>query len=148
MPYVPKSQSEQFESDWSKAVAWSTSQGISAASYLPVYQLDLKRLQNGEYPMGVAQRNLEILAAHDPNQVTSAPQDNPQGSLAPSAIFGNAVSDAGKIATGLAGIFTGSFEKNVWDSAKATLEDVIHPARLNGPTIGDTMFWPISIGVQ
>jgi hypothetical protein len=139
MPYVPKSQSEQFESDWSKAVAWSTSQGISAASYLPVYQLDLKRLQNGEYPMGVAQRNLEILAAHDPNQVTSAPQDNPQGSLAPSAIFGNAVSDAGKIATGLAGIFTGSFEKNVWDSAKATLEDVIHPARLNGPTIGDTI---------
>lgn len=139
MPEQPESQSQQFQTDWSKAVAWATSQGISAASYLPVYQLDLNRVQNGEYPMGVAQRNLEILAAHDPNQVTSAPQDNPSSSPTPSNIFGNAVSDAGKIATGLAGIFTGSFEKQLWDSAKSTVDDVIHPSRLAAPTIGGTI---------
>jgi hypothetical protein len=128
MARAPKSGQQTFDSEWQKAVAWAQSNGIGANSYLPVYQLDLTRLQNGEYPMGAAERNLAIMAAHNPNQVVSAPQDNPTGSLNPKSIMTNAVSDAGKIATGIAGIFTGSFEKQVWDSAKATYKAVDHPA--------------------
>src|SRR5580704_12623182 len=97
MPYRPKSAAQSFDSNWQQTVAWAQSQGIGPSSYLPVYQLDATRLQTGEYPMGKAERNLAILAAHNPNQVTSAPTDNPQ----PSHVWGNVVSDAGKIATGI-----------------------------------------------
>lgn len=132
MPYVPQSTEEQFNSGWQKAVAWAGSQGIGPSSYLPVYQMDLTRIQNGEYPMGTAERNLAIAAAHNPNQVQSAPADNPS----PTNLIGNAVSDAGKIATGLEGIFTGSFEKQVWNSAKATFKGVVDPASLESKTGG------------
>lgn len=135
MPFAPKTTQEQFTTEWSKAIGWAQSQGISASSYLPVYQLDLNRIKNGEFPMGTVERNLEILSAHNPNQVTSAPADNPQ----PSNILTNTVNDANKIATGLIGIFTGSFEKQVWDSAKATYNGIIHPASLAAPTEGGTM---------
>lgn len=135
MPYVPKTGVQSFDSSWQKAVAWSQSNGISASSYLPVYQLDLTRLQNGEYPMGAAERNLAILAAHNPKDVTSAPQDNPD----PANVVGNAVSDVGKIATGIEGIFTGSFEKQVFNSAKATFKGVVDPASLAAPTLGGTI---------
>jgi hypothetical protein len=124
VPYVPKTGEQSFDSEWQKAVSWAQTQGIGPSSYLPVYQLDLNRLQNGEYPMGAAERNLSILAAHNPNAVTSAPTDNPN----PSHIVTNAVSDAGKIATGLAGIFTGSFEKQVWNSVKTTYNAIDHPS--------------------
>lgn len=124
MPYVPKSTEEEFNSGWQKASAWASSQGIGAGAVNAVYQMDLTRLQNGEYPMGTAERNLAIAAAHNPNVVQSAPADNPN----PSNVVGNAVSDAGKIATGIEGIFTGSFEKQVWNSAKATVKAVTDPA--------------------
>ena len=139
MAYHQRTSAQQFSADWSKAVAWASSQGIGAASYLPIYQLDLSRIQNGEYPMGVAERNLEILAAHNPNQVTPARTDAPTGTPTPSNIWGNTIADAGKIATGLEGIFTGSFEKQVWNSAKATITGITHPASLEAPTLGGTI---------
>src|ERR1700722_1443047 len=135
MPETPRSTEDEFNSDWSKAVAWAQSQGISASSYLPVYQLDVTRIKDGEYPMSQVERNLEILAAHNPNDVTSAPTDNPN----PSNVLGNTVSDAGKIATGIAGIFTGSFEKQLWDSTQATFDGVIHPGSLDGKGLGGTI---------
>ena len=135
MSYHPETAAQQFTSAWSKATAWANSQGISAASYLPVYQLDLTRVQNGEYPMSAEERNLAILAAHNPSAVTPVPSDNPS----PSNVLSNTVSDAGKIATGLIGIFTGSFERQLWDSAKATYEGVIHPAEMAAPTTGGTI---------
>lgn len=139
MPHPPRTTEEQFTSAWSKAISWAQSQGISTASYLPVYQLDLTRIQTGQHPMGVAERNLEILSAHNPNQVTSAPGDSPSASPTPTNIWSNTVADAGKIATGLIGIFTGSFEKQVWDSAKATFKGIMHPASLDAPTAGGTI---------
>ena len=139
MAYHPKTGEQSFNSSWQKAVAWAQSNGIGPSSYLPVYQLDLTRLQNGQYPMGAAERNLSIMAAHNPNQVTSNPADHPASPFTPSGAFNNARSDVGKIATGLAGIFTGSFEKQVWNSAKTTFEGVVHPATLEGSTFGGTV---------
>jgi DNA-directed RNA polymerase subunit F len=139
MPYVPKTGEETFNSDWQKAASWAQSQGIGMNSIQPVYQLDLARNQSGEYPMGAAERNLAILAAHNPNQVVSAPSDQPASPFTPSGMWHNAVSDAGKIATGLIGIFTGSFEKQIYHSAKATYEGVVDPASLNGGSFGGTL---------
>jgi hypothetical protein len=139
MPYVPKTGEETFDSDWQKAASWAQSQGIGANSIAPVYQLDLNRVQNGEYPMGAAERNLAIQAAHNPNQVVSAPSDQPASPFTPSGMWHNAVSDAGKIATGLIGVFTGSFEKQIYDSARATYEGVVDPASLNGGSLGGTL---------
>ena len=139
MPYIPKTGVQSFDSDWQKTQSWAQSQGISINSILPVYQLDLNRLQTGEYPMGQAERNLAVQAAHNPNSVTSAPSDQPASPWSLTGMFHNAVSDAGKIATGIEGIFTGSFERQVYDSAKATYKGIIDPASLNAPTFGGTI---------
>jgi hypothetical protein len=133
--YHPKTGEQSFNSDWQTAVAWAQGQGIGPNAYLPVYQLDLNRVQNGEYPMGKAERALAIQAAHNPNMVSSAPADNPQ----PSHVWNNAVSDVGKIATGIAGIFTGSFEKSVFDSAKTTLKAIVDPKSMEAATFGGTI---------
>jgi hypothetical protein len=135
MVYRPKTGVQTFNTDWNQTIAWASSQGIDAAAYMPVYQLDLGRLQNGQYPMGRVERNMAILAAHNPNQVSSVPSDNPR----PTNVLGNAVSDVGKIATGIAGIFTGSFEHQIWDSAKATLHGIEDPNSLRGPSLGATI---------
>ena len=135
MPFRPRAGSQTFTNDWNQTVAWAQGQGIDPASYMPVYQLDLNRFQAGEHAMGRAERNLAILAAHNPRQVTSVPSDNPN----PTSVFGNVVADAGKVATGLAGIFTGSFEKQVWHSAQATIRGIEHPASLRGRTPGGTV---------
>ena len=135
MVYRPKSAEQTFNSSWNQTIAWASSQGIDASSYMPVYQLDLNRLKTGQYQMGRAERNLAILAAHNPNQVTPAPSDNPS----PTNVFGNAVSDVGKIATGIAGIFTGSFEHQLWDSAKATVKGIEDPNSLRARTTGGTI---------
>ena len=135
MTYHPESKVDTFDSDWQQTVAWAQQNGIGASSYLPVYQLDQTRIATGEEPMGRAERNLSILAAHNPNQVTSAPSDNPN----PSNVWGNSVSDAGKIATGLEGIFTGTFEKALWHSAEATFKGVVDPGSLEGRDLGSTI---------
>jgi hypothetical protein len=133
--YHPKTGEQSFNSDWQTAVAWAQGQGIGPNAYLPVYQLDLNRVQNGEYPMGKAERALAIQAAHNPNMVSSAPSDNPQ----PSHVWNNAVSDVGKIATGIAGIFTGSFEKSLFNSAKTTLKAIVDPQSMEASTFGGTI---------
>jgi hypothetical protein len=137
VPYRPRSQLQSFNSDWQQTVAWAQTQGIGANSIIPVYQLDLSRTQpgSGGYPMGRAERNLAILAANNPNQVTPAPSDNPS----PTHVWTNATNDVGKVATGLIGIFTGSFEKEVWHSAQATYEGIIHPSTLEGHGFGGTL---------
>jgi hypothetical protein len=139
MPYVPKTGLQSFDSAWQKATSWATSQGIGMNSILPVYSLDVTRINNGEYQMGAAERNLSILAAANPRNVSSNPSDSPASPYTPSGFFSDAVSDAGKIATGIAGIFTGSFERQIYDSAKATYEGVVHPASLDAPTMGGTI---------
>ena len=135
----PKTGVQSFNTDWQKAVAWAQSQGIGPSSYLPVYQMDLNRIQNGRYPMGIAERNLEIQAAHNPKAVSSAPSDQPQSPYTPTGLMGNVVSDAGKIFTGFGSIFTGGFEKQLWQSAKDTFDGVLNPARFEGPQLGTTI---------
>ncbi len=130
MSYVPRSTVDEFTSGWQQAAAWADSQGISAATYLPVYNLDASRLQAGEYPMSAAERNLAILAAHNPNAVVSAPSDNPQ----PSNILGNTVRDVGMIATGILHAPT-----ELWDMAKTTFHAIENPASLAAPTLGGTV---------
>ena len=133
----PKSPLDSFNRDWQQSVAWAQSQGISPTSYVPVYQLDVSRIQNGEYAMGRAERNNAILAAHNPNQVTPLPGPSP--SFSPTNVWHNAANDVGKIATGLIGVFTGSFEKQIWHSAQATVRGITDPASLDAPTAGGTI---------
>src|SRR5215472_555859 len=135
MVFRPKTGVQTFSSDWNQTIAWAQGQGIDPASWMPVYQLDVNRFTNGQYPMGRAERNLAILAAHNPRQVSSVPSDNPS----PTHVFSNSVSDVGKIATGIAGIFTGKFEHQLWDSAKATFRGIEDPASLRGKTAGATL---------
>ena len=130
MARPPQSQAEEFTAGWQTAAAWADSQGISAASYLPVYQLDLNRLQNGEYTMSAAERNLAILAADNPNAVISAPSDNPQ----PSNVWGNSIRDVGMIATGIL-----HMPQELWDLSKNTFKAVENPASLHAKTPGGTV---------
>jgi hypothetical protein len=127
----PKSPDQAFSQSWNKAVAWAQSQGIPASTYVPVYQLDAQRLQTYGYGMSAGERNRAILAAHDPNNVTPAPSDNPQ----PSNVWGNSVRDLRMIVTGLEPqhLFSGLFH-----SVVNTVEDIAHPARLKGPSVGVT----------
>lgn len=94
----PKSTDQEFESSWNQAVAWAQTQGIGNNTLAPVYQYDLNRVQNGEYPMSQAERIRAITAAKNPNDVTPVPTDHPD----PESILGNSVTDLRNIFTGLA----------------------------------------------
>ena len=128
---APKSNDQSFTSNWNKAVAWAQTQGISADSYLPVYQMDSARLQAGQAPMSAAERNRAILAAANPNNVTKLPSDNPQ----PSSILGNVRNDLGQIMTGLE---PQHLISNLFHTVVNTAEDFIDPARLAGGSLEAT----------
>jgi hypothetical protein len=127
----PKTVDESFSSEWNKAVAWAQTQGISASAYIPVYQEDASRLQNGYDPMSAAERNRAILAANNPNDVTPSPSDNPQ----PTSVFDNARNDLASIVTGLEPqhLVTGLF-----DTLKNTVEAVADPEKEEGANLGTT----------
>ena len=129
---APKSNVEAFTQNWNKSVAWAQTQGISASSYIPVYQMDSQRLASGYSPMSAAERNIGILAAANPNNVPSAPSDNPR----PSNVFGNARHDLASIVTGLepSHLISGLF-----DTVKNTVEDLAHPSRLEGKNFEATL---------
>ena len=129
-----KAQVQEFTTAWNKASAWAASQGIPSSSYLPVYKLDLSRVQQGWYPMSSAERNRAILAAHTPKQVTPAPTTTPSDLWTPSGVWHNSLRDASNIFTGLIHLPTG-----LYDVTKNTFLDIADPSRLKGKTTGATI---------
>lgn len=126
-----------FNSGWSKTNAWASVQGFSPSAVSSVYALDLSHYQLGQTTMSAAQRAIAIQAAMNPNQVPSVPEDHPVGSLKPSNIYNNAVSDIGKIATGL---MPTSLVKGLYHTIANTFDDVVHPGRLLHPqALQDTL---------
>jgi len=121
----PKTPDQAFLQDWNTASSWAQSQGISVASIAPIYQMDLKRLQDYGQSMSAAERNRSILAANNPNDVTPVPSDNPR----PSNVWSNTVRDAGMIFTGLE---PQHLVANLFDTVKNTVEDLADPSRLAG----------------
>ena len=126
---VKRSAAETFTSEWDRAAAWAQSQGISASTYLPVYQYDVNRLQTYGYGMSAAERNRAILAAQNPNDVTPAPTDNPN----PSNVFGNARHDVASIATGLI-----NAPEGLWHLVDNTFHAATNPAKMDARTFGGT----------
>ena len=126
-----RSVEEQFTQNWNKTASWAQASGISSSAYLPIYQMDVQRLQANEYPMSAAERHVGILAAQNPNNVPSAPTDNPQ----PSNVFGNARHDLGMIATGLepTHLISGLF-----GTVENTIKAVLDPKREEGKNLGTT----------
>ena len=123
MARAPKSAEQTFQTSWDKAIAWAGSQGIGADSYMPVYQTDLSRLRNGDYPMSAGERNREILAAHTPNAVT------PSASPSPTNVLHNTLTTAKNLFTGLIHL-----PQEIYHSAAATIHAIEHPASLNAKT--------------
>ena len=73
----PKSAYQQFQTDWNQRASWAQSNGIHQNLWIPVMQLDYKRLQSGTSPMSnyEAQREIESVATN--KHVTPQPQLNP-----------------------------------------------------------------------
>jgi hypothetical protein len=117
---VPKSAEQTFQEGWDKTVAWAQSNGISSDAYLPVYQADLSRLQNGEYPLSAGERNREVLAAHNPTTVTPSPGRSPTN------VLHNTLTTAKNLFTGLI-----KLPEELWHSADATFHAIANPASLN-----------------
>jgi hypothetical protein len=129
---VAKAPINSFQADWDKAVAWAQSEGVGQPAINAVYDLDAQRLANGDYPMSAAERNRELIAAQNPNAVTPNPSDNPQ----PSNVFNNAKRDLTMIGTGLE---PQHLLGGLFDMAKNTVEGLMDPHRLSGPTLGQTV---------
>ena len=127
----PKTVDENFDQEWNKAVSWAQTQGISADSYVPVYQLDLQRLQSGYEPMSAAERNRAIIAAHNPNDVTPSPSDTPS----PSSVLGNSRNDLASIVTGLE---PQHLVSGIFETLKSTVDAVTDPEREQGANLGTT----------
>ncbi len=114
-----KSNLQTFISDWGKISSWASGNKIHNTSIMPVYQMDLKRLQANEYPMSQAERMRAILAASNLKTGQVLPTDIRD----PTQVLTNSKHDLANIFTGLSGIFTGSMERNLFDTAKAALID-------------------------
>lgn len=127
-----KSAAQGFSTEWQKAAAWAASQGIPSSSYIPVFQLDQQRLASYGVPMSVGERTRAIIAANNPNDVTSAPTDNPS----PSNVLGNARRDLGMVMTGLE---PQKLLANLFDTTKNTIQDIANPDRLKGKSGGLTV---------
>jgi hypothetical protein len=128
---VAKSNLQYFKADWSKTVNWAATQGIPKTAWYPVYQLDLQRYANGEYPMSQAERARAILSASNLQANTVLPSDHPS----PTNVFENTVSDLRNIFTGLEPT---KLIGNIFDEVKNTFE---HPQWLADPTKNTLMQW-------
>lgn len=120
---VQRSIDTQFNVDWEKAIAWAQTRGIDSQSWLPIYQMDANRLQNGEPQMSTAERNRAMLAAKNPNNVTPVPSDKPN----PASILGNARNDLRSIFTGLA---PNHLIPNIFHTVESA---VLHPSTWERP---------------
>ena len=127
----PQTANEEFISGWNKAAAWAQTQGIPTSDYLPVYQLDVRRMGEGYSAMSAGERNRAILAAANPNNVTPAPTDNPQ----PSNVFVNARNDLASIVTGLE---PNHLISGLFDTVKNTVQAIEDPKKLEGKNAEDT----------
>ena len=128
---MAKSNLQYFQNDWNKTVNWATSNKIPKTSWYPVYQMDLQRYANGEYPMSQAERSRAILSASNLQANTVLPTDHPS----PTNIFGNALSDLKNIFTGLEPT---KLVQNIFDEFKNTLD---HPDWLLNPEKNTLMQW-------
>lgn len=123
---------DSFTTNWNKIASWAQASGIPSTAYLPIYQMDVQRLQApGSYVLSQAQRHVAVLAAQNPNNVPSAPTDNPQ----PSNVFGNARHDLGLIVTGLEPTHLVS---GLFDTVKNTVDAIAAPKREEGKDMGIT----------
>ena len=128
---MAKSNLQYFQSDWNKTVNWASTQKIPKSSWYPVYQLDLQRYANGEYPMSQAERSRAILSASSLDASTVLPTDKPS----PTSIFGNTLHDLRNIFTGLEPT---QLVSNIFDEFKNTFE---HPDWLLNPEKNTLMQW-------
>ena len=53
---MAKPEDEEFVSQWNQASAWAQQNDIPTSTLAPVYQYDLQRMQDGDYPMSQAER--------------------------------------------------------------------------------------------
>lgn len=125
-----KTGTEQFTQKWNKVVDWSKQNGIPYQAYYPIYQQDSQRFLSGT-PMSLSESIRAVQAAYGLTPPTALPTDQPS----PTDVPGNIVHNAQNIFTGLMGVFTGSFEKNVWDTITNTVE---HPSTVYGMFYGKT----------
>ena len=128
---MAKSNLQYFQNDWNKTVNWAAQNKIPKTAWYPVYQLDLQRYANGQYPMSQAERARAILSASNLSANTILPTDNPS----PTNIFSNTLTDLRNIFTGLEP--TKLFQ-NIYDEFKNTLE---HPEWLANPEKNTLMQW-------
>ena len=128
---MAKSNLQYFQNDWNKTVNWANTQHIAKNQWYPVYQLDLQRYANGEYPMSQAERARAILSSSSLEANTVLPSDI----HSPSNVLGNARSDLQNIFTGL--MPTRLFS-SIWDGIKNTVE---HPSELLDPKDNTLMQW-------
>jgi hypothetical protein len=128
---MAKSNLQYFQNDWNKTVNWAAANNIPKAHWYPVYQLDLQRYANGEYPMSQAERARAILSSSSLQAATVLPSDNPS----PTNVFSNTLHDLTNIFTGLEPT---RLVSNIFDEVKNTFE---HPAWLIDPTKNTLMQW-------
>lgn len=121
---------QQFTQKWNKVVEYAKQNNIPYNVYYPVYQQDSQRFLSGT-PMGMAETLQAVQAAYGLTPATALPSDQAN----PANVPQNVVHNAQNIFTGLMGVFTGSFEKNVWDTVTNTLE---HPSTVYGMFYGKT----------
>jgi hypothetical protein len=126
-----KSNLQYFQEDWNKTVNWANQNKIPKSSWYPVYQLDLQRYANGEFPMSQAERARAILSASNLQANTVLPTDNPS----PTNVFQNTKRDLQNIFTGL---MPTHLIGNIFDEVKNTFE---HPQWLADPTKNTLMQW-------
>ncbi len=119
----PKSNVDEFQTDWQKVRSWATTQKIPTTAVSNVLALDTSRLQSGYYPMSNAERTRAILAAAGMDYNTALPTDNP----GPSDVWGNTVRNIQGIATGL---MPTRLASNIWDTLKDSVDDITDPGRI------------------
>ena len=118
-----KSSFQSFQSDWAKTQAWAQSNKISPNAYLPVYQMDARRMLQYGTPMSQAERTRAILASSGMSAVTQLPQDNPN----PTDVWHNTVNNLQQIFTGLEPT---NLVKSIFGTVANTIE---HPSSIWTP---------------
>lgn len=120
-----KTSYQAFQTDWAKTTSWAHGQKIAPSAYLPVYQMDAKRLLQYGTPMSQAERTRAVLASAGMSAVTQLPGDNPN----PTNILHNAKNNLQQIFTGLEPV---GLVKNLFDTVTNTID---HPSNLWTPAV-------------
>src|SRR5580692_10717476 len=88
---------QTFQTDWAKTVSWAQANKVSPHAYLPIYQMDAKRLLQYGTPMSQAERIQAVIASSGISAPTQLPSDNPD----PTHVIQNTRHNLASIFTGL-----------------------------------------------